>query len=645
MPQIPRGADISRRVPDGQQVVSRRDTSAAGAGAAAISSSLVNIAGDRQEVADTRSRYQLSQAKNAFLGAKTRQDHAYDNDQDYDTIATRYENEMRKEMESASQLIDDPRTRALFLDDAGLQYTQGSERIKTLANGVERDYQRADTNDALRTSVEAIVSGDIRGGVDAMEERIDAAVGMDYYSKEEGDALLVRTRDTAVAAYIDTLEPEEAVAEMERIGEMLPLSVQSTLNKRIKAELNNDVAVANVDSYTERTEEYPEGMDYGQAMEASKSITDTKVRLLTEQRIGTVYQQKDNAKNDWVADTTNELWDRITQGEMVPTLDDKGRQTYMEGLDGGGEPAMHEFTWDDISASVKERLPPGAEMDLMRAGVNRLSRKDPVTPVGLMDELYKRYNGGKGSPSATRKYFTDNRSAMSYADQLVWSKITAESFAGMEADAVFQGAQGIRLQLMAIPGISELDEDAISHLQGRYAMEHQDWVYKFRAEPGNDGRDPSGEQSTQQIERMMLRVPTVGRGRMGGIQSEENYEFWDDLNLEKGERNDAIDRLKQINPERYELVRQMLVSEENPIPEYEDIAFLFMNLGEGNIGRSMDNNVRRNLEQLYGIGAFARADGTEGLGERDPAMQAEIDAKAELEALGDGGPTDIESRN
>lgn len=633
MPQIPRGADISRRVPDGQQAVSRRDTSAAGAGAAAISSNLVNIAGDRQEVTDNRSRYQLSQAKNAFLGAKTRQDHAYDNDQDYDTIATRYENEMRKEIESASLLIDDPRTRSLFLDDAGLQYTQGSERIKTLANGVERDYQRADTNEALRTSVEAIVSGDIRGGVDAMEERIDAAVGMDYYSKEEGDALLVKTRNTAVAAYIDTLEPEDAVDEMKRIGEMLPLSVQSTLNKRIKIGLTADVAMANVDSYM------AQGMDYGQAIAAARLITDYDVRRATETRIGMQYQQADNAESDRIADTTNELWDKITQGEMVPTLDDEGRQIYMTGLDGGGEPEMHAFTWDDIPPEVKATLPIEAERQLILAGQNRLSRQDPVTPVGLLDELWRLYDDGRGSRTATRKYFTDNRSAMSYADQLVWSKTTAESFAGMEADAVFKGEQAIRLQLDAIPGISEMDDDEKSYLRGRYAKEHQQWVYDFRAE--NDGRSPSGEQSTQQIERMMLRVPTKGRGVMGGLQLPEDYTFWDDLNLGKGERNDAIDVLKEINLERYELAEQMLVSEENPVPEFEDIAFLFMNMGEGNIGRSMDNNVRRNLEAIYGIEAFAHADGTVGLGERDPALQAEIDAEDGLSA----SQTDIEGRN
>ena len=111
------------------------------------------------------------------------------------TIGDRYGTNVDKALAEASTGISDPEARIEFLNRNKLRLEQGKERMKQLAFGKERDFERAFITDSLNNLSDTAMVGeisDIEATKQTVSGLVDGGVEMGYYNNEEAGKLKKR---------------------------------------------------------------------------------------------------------------------------------------------------------------------------------------------------------------------------------------------------------------------------------------------------------------------------------------------------------------------------------------------------------------------------------------------------------------------
>ena len=144
MPRLPTAENLGvRTFQDRSSVVTpTADTR----GQDALVSTISNISNGMTERLDASS---LHKAKINFQKAKLEADAAFDQDPDFETYQSRYDEKMKSVMDESAKLVRNPRDRERFGRDMSLYTAEGSQWMIAKAFGKEVDRGLADLNETL----------------------------------------------------------------------------------------------------------------------------------------------------------------------------------------------------------------------------------------------------------------------------------------------------------------------------------------------------------------------------------------------------------------------------------------------------------------------------------------------------------------
>jgi len=233
--KIPSASNIPRAVASGQRQVTSIDTR---------SFAPTELAQALKGMVDERDRYESSKAESDFLILKNKQDNAYDQDEDYKTIGERYTSNVDKGLAEVSMGITNPRVRAEFLQRNRLRIEQGKERMKGVAFGKEKDFERNSVNDSLNNLREMTLTGspeDVATARNTVNARLDAAVSMGYYSNEQAGKIKRHWKVDSAIGRLKMMSPEDRIKALNQpVADNIPSDTRVEMIRKAESELKRD---------------------------------------------------------------------------------------------------------------------------------------------------------------------------------------------------------------------------------------------------------------------------------------------------------------------------------------------------------------------------------------------------------------------
>jgi len=222
----------------------------------ALVSTISNISSGMTERLDASS---LHKAKIHFQKAKLEADAAFDQDPDFETYQSRYDEKMKSVMEESAKLVRNPRDRERFGRDMSLYTAEGSQRMIAKAFSKEVDRGLADLNEtttiARENYLRASTKQDKQFAIDTANEAINAAEQATHIDRNQAQAMRQKLAvDIAIAA-VEVAPPEKQLTLLkskEGIFNNIPLDVRTKMIK--SAETQRDSAKALEISEKIRTE-------------------------------------------------------------------------------------------------------------------------------------------------------------------------------------------------------------------------------------------------------------------------------------------------------------------------------------------------------------------------------------------------------
>jgi len=479
-----------------------------GTGVDKLASTLGQIGDERQQ---RKTSYELSQARSEFLRAKAREDNAYSDDEEYETMGDRYSNNMSTELENAAGFITNVRARREFMNEASVQLAQGHERIKLHAKNVETDYQRGYIIQALDGIRGAALTGDTMATMDAADGLINAGIDMNYMSSEEGTEMMLKWRNDVAVSKIEMMDPKDRIEALkEPWAQNIHADVRAKLTDAAETEGVKDAAQANVDSYM--------GLDENDVWERIGQIENTEERDETGRR----YELYQN---------------RVTRQDV--RQQEEYHRAYFNSV------RLEGMAVEDIPPEELAAMDPTIVNSMLEAEAN-YGRVDPIeTPREVTDTLWSLYRGGDGSPLKVRQYFEKIAHTLSDEDYEYWSKTSHDGFADLESDPIFTGTQMITDKLREVSGTEDISETSLS----KYRQDLHQYVFDYRR--NHEGKDPTGQEQSDYLNKAMLVIPTDMNSRVApGPQRPTDYTLWD--TMDKEEQRDAIFFLRTLDEEAWQ---------------------------------------------------------------------------------------------
>lgn len=326
MPRLPDVTD-ARSVPVSRRGVTQDRSGLIVAGSIGrAAEGIAQIGAQRQERTD---QFAYAKAKSAFLQAGIEARRALENDNDYATYESRYQESMQKGLGAALSLIEDPDDRALFELDAQLDVQRGLDAVRGRARVVEVDRARADLSGVLDGNrAAALAAGDEdtqRAIVENTLDMIGAAEGRQYIGAEDAAKLRQEWTRSFALGLLDTMPAEERVAVLSKPdgtpASFLHADQRAKLLEQARAE--HDETRIRASSQEASDGILAEHTDRASALRAARAISDPQVRDATVSRVNQRFNEID------VAD--REEHDRIMQSASVLVEQDGN----LDGIDPG----------------------------------------------------------------------------------------------------------------------------------------------------------------------------------------------------------------------------------------------------------------------------------------------------------------------
>lgn len=343
------------------------------------------------EAAQKKTRYELADAKSKLNILAYQQNNAYDRDDDYETIPTRWDESWSKGVDELAAKISDPEARNAFMMQATEQKEANRARITQLAFGKERDVKRSEMNTQYNALRDIVITGDAKQAADAinsMGELAQAGVDNNYYDHEEGGRLIQTWKTDAAVGRLRKIAPEDRVHALK--DPLITGNIPSDKLAELQREADNAVL-------EKRSLDVVDGLgadfSLSRLYDASEKIDDPVLRKKVEARGGAVFRQNRNARLEQA--------EEFHQKEFVPVL--------------LGEKEL------DVNSPEFRNLPVNYQTSLIKATEAKDSpakRTDPWVQDKMM-ELYT-----KQEFTALREFYVDNIGKMSASDQAKWSKVS-----------------------------------------------------------------------------------------------------------------------------------------------------------------------------------------------------------------------------
>ena len=272
MPTIP---SLERRTVTPQTRISSVDTG----GAASLGRV---VAAGVKDILDTRDRYQLADAASKFSIMKHKQDSAYDEDMDYETIESRWDASMNDGLDEILQGISNPEARNFFAMESRTKIAAGKEKINNIAFSKERDVKRSEINTHLNGLREVVLGGDPEASRQAIadaEGLYAASVAKGYHGAEEAGNTIKAWKVDAAEAYVFTQDPKSQLEALHApyVKDNIPSDRWKAIERNVKGNVTRQTASDMVDEL---------GSDFSpdDLYEAANSIKDIELRAQVESR-------------------------------------------------------------------------------------------------------------------------------------------------------------------------------------------------------------------------------------------------------------------------------------------------------------------------------------------------------------------------
>jgi len=512
MPRLPRAEDITRQAPGGTSRVTMRST-------ANQYQALTSVGRALGQAVDEVTDWQIAKARAAFLTAKAKEDNAYDQDNDYSTMPTRYQENMNSALQSAGEMISSPQARNLFMTEAGVDIAQGTQRISGIARREEQTQNLAFIEESLTGLQEASMTGDPTTAIQSARDLVGTAVARGDMDEDEAGRLMRTWSNQTLKTRIEAMEPERRLEELEKPwADKIPTGLRVQLRNEADRELLDGKAMENVDSY------FRQDMGYAEAREEIMKIEDPDLREVTERRFETEFTRTEKANN-------------IAQEEMFDEYAPMVREGTMRVL--------------DIPVEVRDAMNAQAINSLysMEGQANQKTHSDRE----VVDNLFQLYADGTGDPAAVRRYFMEHGDQLSDSDFEQWSAVTASKpdFTELERKPLFSATQRVRSYTEEMLG-PETDKDQLDAVQFRIQNRLSEYLYNFQQ---TQGRDPTGEEQDQFIRDQFFTMPTRESRRLFD-ESPADFKPW--ISMDPKEKEKSLKYFEQVKPEIYQRATDIL---------------------------------------------------------------------------------------
>lgn len=168
-----------------------------------------------RQFGEREDKFAYAQAKSSLLQADISTRKELENDPDWSTYETRYQESMNKALEASTKGIRGNRDRALFEMDAKLDLERGLGEIRNSAKSKEIDWGRSTTDQTLEANRAAALNAPDDASRQALlmasKEQIIGAQQKGYFSEQEATNVFQRFRDSAVTGYVEMQSPQKRV--------------------------------------------------------------------------------------------------------------------------------------------------------------------------------------------------------------------------------------------------------------------------------------------------------------------------------------------------------------------------------------------------------------------------------------------------
>lgn len=198
-----------------------------------------------QQIGEREDKFAYAQAKSSLLQADISTRKALDNDPDWQTYESRYQEGMAKALETSAKSIRGNRDRALFEMDAKLDMERGLNEIRGKAKSKEIDWGRSTIDQTLEANRAAALNAPDDASRQALlmasKEAIIGAKEKGYFTEQEATNVFQNFRSNAVTGYIGMQSPQKRVELLSKpngtVAEFLQPDVQVNLLRQAQNEL------------------------------------------------------------------------------------------------------------------------------------------------------------------------------------------------------------------------------------------------------------------------------------------------------------------------------------------------------------------------------------------------------------------------
>lgn len=242
MPKLPDLNSLGARpTPSPNSTIIRGDQSAvadamtrAGSGLANTGDNMLKVAERNQE---KQADYNTAQARAYMARQAVTLSNAFDEDNDYTTFEPRLNKQWGEALQQASAMVD-PKQRALFNEQAALDYERARQTVLGVAKKKEGDYGRATLADNLTQNLEGIISAkdeaDRVALINASKGLIQTAQQKNWIDAEQANQQWQGFRTKAVDGNYEAMiakDPERVVRELAPV----PVDKSKTVSRAAEA--------------------------------------------------------------------------------------------------------------------------------------------------------------------------------------------------------------------------------------------------------------------------------------------------------------------------------------------------------------------------------------------------------------------------
>jgi len=518
MPKIPNVTSPVTDIRPALGPIASVDVSSVGRGTAAIGRAL-------EERQSKKNRYEASKANTNFLESYTHEINSYDERDDYQNFDQDFRNNAEQQLNESAALISDTQARDEFVRNGRLKIAQGAERIRDMAFSKEKDVERSTVLEDLNRMKEVgVMSDDMEDIVLNVNDRLDTAVELGYYSNEEKVKVLQGWKENVAVSRIEMMPPEQRIEALEQPwAENIPIRVRAKIKQNAEENLIVNKSIDISDEYIDKD------LTRVEALEQMSQIEDDDLRKAVENRFDYQFNSVRQAKSQ--------------QQQQI-------YETYAEDVMTGAKSvdSIPRDEWDQMDFKVKQNL-----YKLQADSVRPISNSDPDALIDL--SLMKAKNDYEGIV----QYIREESHRLKPSDRVKYAQIAIDGSMPIEVD---DGLTDVQIVQGKLTEADITDKNAKSLLLNQIGDWRRNFITRYNKAPDDNDRDKF-------IDQMLLEVTTSP-----GI-------LWDTEKRLFDVSDDEWDNSVRVMNEQDPVIMQKVVSyfnSKNYEPTRGDIAELYQRL-------------------------------------------------------------------